>query len=99
MSGIRESVFPSAIVVEHDGTSFRLEADVAVDSVSFFRVTNLETDESGRCKRSGERALLTATSTLTHDMEDALAQEVDVVIPEGYTRAQVGDGERAGDEA
>ena len=96
MSGVRQSVFNSDTTVEHDGTEYRLESDVTMDSTPFFRVTNLDTNDSGVCSRDGDRALLTTTSTLTHAMEDALAQEVDVVIPEGVTRAQVGDGERAG---
>lgn len=95
MAGTMRSIFNSQTTVEHDGTTYRLESDVTMDGSPFYRVTNLDTNESGLTRRDrDDRALLTETTTLTHDMEDALAQEVEVVIPKGYTRAQVGDGER-----
>jgi len=86
------SVFCQEKTVEQDGEQYVLEADVTMDGVEIFRVR--AGDRRGICRRDGDRALLTPVSTLTHAMEDALAQEVEVVIPEGVTRAQTGDGER-----
>lgn len=78
-----KSIFHSDRTVTVDGTEFRLEADQTIEGTELFEVTNCETGESKKCRRTGatpERDGYYGFDNLPETMQAALraADEVDI---------------------